>query len=85
MAGYGEEKAQNLEFYRIHREELGMLHPGKYVAIAKGDLCAVGDTFDEVEKKCLRLAPEAWHRLIFNTGADRPIQEDEYFSHARVS
>ena len=55
------EREDNLRYYSEHKNRLLEENRGKYVVIAKGNIQAVGDSFDQVKD----VAPDANHRFIF--------------------
>jgi hypothetical protein len=55
------EREDNLRYYSEHKNQLLVENRGKYVVIAKGDIQAVADSFDQVKE----VAPDANHRFIF--------------------
>ena len=54
----------NLAYNKI-KEELMEKYEGKYVAIAKGQLIGISDTYNGVLKLANEKAPNSNHRLIF--------------------
>lgn len=55
------EREDNLRYYSEHKNQLLEENRGKYVVIAKGDIQAVGSSFDQVKDVAL----DANHRFIF--------------------
>jgi hypothetical protein len=73
MTTFATELVQNQEAYARLREQIRGMHAGRYVAIARGALVAVADSFDEAAAAVDRLRPPAEHFLVF------PADDDPVF------
>lgn len=69
MESYEKERQKNLAYYDEHSQEIQAKYRGQYVAIAKGKLIKVTNTFEEA-----REAVKGYrHALVFQ-GDDEPIR-----------
>lgn len=65
-----EEREENLRFYNRFKSELYKKYTGKYVVIAKGDVQAVGESFDNVKDVAL----DTNHRFIFKVEPKKKVR-----------
>lgn len=69
---FAAELAENRAAYVRLRDQIRRAHAGRYVAIARGSVIAVSDSFDEAAAAVDRLHPLPEHFLVFPAD-DEPI------------
>jgi hypothetical protein len=65
-----EERELNLRTYTEYKTKLYEEYMGRYVVIAKGEIQAVGDSFDDVRNVAL----DANHRFIFRVESKKKVR-----------
>ena len=65
-----EERELNLRTYTEYKTKLYEEYMGRYVVIAKGEIQAVGDSFDDVKNVAL----DANHRFIFKVESKKKVR-----------
>lgn len=72
VEGPDDEERVNNAAYEAMKEEVERKHLGKFVAIEKGKVVAVGDSLEEVFDAVQRLATNSSHRIIVKAGEVPP-------------
>jgi len=65
-----EEREENFGFYNRYKTKLYKEYAGKYVVIAKGEIQAIGKSFDDVKDAAL----DANHRFIFKVESKKKVR-----------
>ncbi|MFQ6074857.1 MAG: DUF5678 domain-containing protein [Candidatus Bathyarchaeia archaeon] len=69
---FNDEERKNEEAFEKLKDSLEKEYSGMYVAIAGGELVAVGETLQETLEKSDEVKPGVGHRLVFKVGEEYP-------------